>query len=409
MFSTTVQALLCRHSLVYIRFFVKHGAFKRAVEALAVCPVTGSTTKRCRKPLYQSIWCTICFVHQYHSFGAGHALKLRNTENENHHVPVFHQLALRACGSTSGDSSSWRFDEHALFFEPESLPDIFRVLVGTTRHQPRMLGGPRLLDHCFHQRLIPRCPYPSVCQKYTAKTRISPLIFTLAWAVHALFARMDATAPSSLSTTAPRSLSVATKTPPDVCLQSSLLARSSVILAASAANLHPRLVSLLNCRSISSSFILCSIHRKRCRMCPCTFPCASFACSTPTLEQNTSYCFCGLFVPRSCSCFSQFGTFPGSVSLLKKFSGPVPGCFFLVPPILWQSTFSIDRHQSSPIFSEALLMPRAPLHAEPSSKAHLTVFAGFRMSPLSLVFVLSWNLLRLSNLRKCFSKDYSHS
>ena len=58
---------------------------------------------------------------------------------------------------------------------------------------------------------------------------------------------MDRTAPSSLSTTVPRSPSVATKTPPNVCLQSSLLAFSSVTLAASAAHLHHSLVSLLNC------------------------------------------------------------------------------------------------------------------------------------------------------------------
>ena len=36
-----------------------------------------------------------------------------------------------------------------------------------------------------------------------------------------------------------RLLSTATKTPPDVCVRSSLLALSSVVLAASAANHHP--------------------------------------------------------------------------------------------------------------------------------------------------------------------------
>ena len=42
-----------------------------------------------------------------------------------------------------------------------------------------------------------------------------------------------------------RLLSTATKTPPDVCVRSSLLAHSSVILAASAANRHPCFACLL--------------------------------------------------------------------------------------------------------------------------------------------------------------------
>ena len=42
-----------------------------------------------------------------------------------------------------------------------------------------------------------------------------------------------------------RLLSTATKTPPDVCVRSSLLALSSVILAVSAANHHPCFACLL--------------------------------------------------------------------------------------------------------------------------------------------------------------------
>ena len=52
-----------------------------------------------------------------------------------------------------------------------------------------------------------------------------------------------------------------------------------VILAASPAHLHPCFASLSI--SISSFLILCSVP-KRCRPCPCTFPCTSFPCSTPT-------------------------------------------------------------------------------------------------------------------------------
>ena len=97
--------------------------------------------------------------------------------------------------------------------------------------------------------------HPSGCQKYTAKTRIPPLTFTHAWAVLPSFPGIDVTAPPSLPTTAPRLLSIATETPPDVCLRSSLL-------AASAANHHLCLASSLNCSSISSLLILCSIPKK---------------------------------------------------------------------------------------------------------------------------------------------------
>ena len=77
---------------------------------------------------------------------------------------------------------------------------------------------------------------PSECQKYTEKTRIPPCTFTQAWVILPSLPGIDATAPSFSPTTVPKLLSTAIKTPPDVCLRSSLLALSSVILAASAAN-----------------------------------------------------------------------------------------------------------------------------------------------------------------------------
>ena len=77
-----------------------------------------------------------------------------------------------------------------------------------------------------------------------------------------LFAWIDATVPSSSPITAPRLLSTAMKTPPDECLRSSLPTFSSVILAASAANLHHSLASLLKRSSISSFLNLCSIPKK---------------------------------------------------------------------------------------------------------------------------------------------------
>ena len=65
---------------------------------------------------------------------------------------------------------------------------------------------------------------------------------------------------ASVTTIAPRLLSTATNNPPDVCLRSSLLALTSVILTA--ANLQPCLASVLNCSSISSLLNLCSMSKK---------------------------------------------------------------------------------------------------------------------------------------------------
>ena len=103
--------------------------------------------------------------------------------------------------------------------------------------------------------------HPSECQKYTENTLIPPLAFTQAWVILPSLPGIDAISPSFSPTTAPRSLSTAVKTPPDVRLRSSLPAVSSVILA-SAANHHPSLASLLNCSSISSFLNLCPIAKK---------------------------------------------------------------------------------------------------------------------------------------------------
>ena len=88
---------------------------------------------------------------------------------------------------------------------------------------------------------------PSECQMYTEKTRRPPPTFTHAWAILPSLPGIESIA------TSPRLLSTATKTPPDVCLRSSVPALSSVLLAAFAANLHPSLASLLNCSSSTPS------------------------------------------------------------------------------------------------------------------------------------------------------------
>ena len=94
-------------------------------------------------------------------------------------------------------------------------------------------------QHRFHGGFVSR--RPSACQKYSEKIRNPPLAFTHAWAILPSFPGIDSIAPSSAPTTAPRLLSIATKTLPGVCLRSSSPALSSVILAALAANLHPSL------------------------------------------------------------------------------------------------------------------------------------------------------------------------
>ena len=78
-----------------------------------------------------------------------------------------------------------------------------------------------------------------------------------------------------------------TKTPPDVCVRSSLLALSSVILAALAANLHPFLASLLNCSSISSFLNLCSIPKKTSKV-P-LYPLMYFLFALPTEPVNNAH------------------------------------------------------------------------------------------------------------------------
>ena len=93
---------------------------------------------------------------------------------------------------------------------------------------------------------------PSECQNNNEKTRNPPVAFTHAWAILPSLPGSTQSSLLLLPQLLPKLLSTATKTPPDVCFRSSLLALSSVILAASAADLHPSLASLLNCSSISS-------------------------------------------------------------------------------------------------------------------------------------------------------------
>ena len=80
---------------------------------------------------------------------------------------------------------------------------------------------------------------------------------------------------------------------PDVCLQSPLLAFASVILAA---NIHPSFTFLLNCSSISSFRILCSIKQ---------FHVLLLRASRLAIEEKRISLCLLVSVSRSCSCFSR--------------------------------------------------------------------------------------------------------
>ena len=99
---------------------------------------------------------------------------------------------------------------------------------------------------------------PSECQKYAEKARIPPRKISHAWAILPSLPGIEPTTPIN----APELLSTATKTLHDVCLRSSLLVFSWVILTVSAANLHPCFASLLKCSSTPSFLILCSTPKK---------------------------------------------------------------------------------------------------------------------------------------------------
>ena len=181
---------------------------------------------------------------------------------------------------------------HQLPSESKLFFKIFRTHVRITCHQPRISRDFCLPYHCLQQGLIPRV-HPSVCQKYTEKTRKSPLTFTHAWAIL-----------------------TATKIPPDVCFRASLLALSSVILAASAASLHLSLASLLNCSSISSFLSL--FYPKEDIALPFVSPHVLFPCSMPT-QQGGPQSSCFFLHFHSVLPFSLLPPFWGSSTHLPSF------------------------------------------------------------------------------------------
>ena len=182
------------------------------------------------------------------------------------------------------------FNDHALFFEQQTLSEVFRVHVGITRHQSRS-GGSRQFTNI---KASFRGVRTSECHKYTAKLHTSSDIYPCL-VDNSFIPALDTTAPTSLSPTSPRPLLIATKTVPDVCLHTSLLAFSEVILTVDAANLNLFLVS-----------VEMLLHPpRRCQRYLCTSSCAS-RCSTQNHSTRRISMFLMAFAAfHSCSLFSH--------------------------------------------------------------------------------------------------------
>ena len=251
---------------------------------------------------------------------------------------------------------------HPVPLKPETCFKLYWAHIRVTYHQPRMSGDSGSLEHCFQQGFIPRGPtfrVPEVCRKHS---HTSPHIYP-SLGNSTLIAWVGATALSLSPTTDPKLLTTAMKTPPDVCLRSSLFGLSPVILAASAAILDPSFASLLNCSSISSFLSLCSIPKKishfplyllmyflsmlihtmctsiifllsACSLYPTTMSSVYFS-YTSLSSSSFSSSFTSTILLSSIPEFATFllydlflekllGSFPGC--FLQRFLGPYPGC-----------------------------------------------------------------------------------
>ena len=167
--------------------------------------------------------------------------------------------------------------------------------------------------------------HPSEGQKYTVPHTSSDIHH--ARTILTSFPGIYMTAPSSLSTTAPKSPSPATKTSPDVCLQSLLLAFSWVILAASVAKppdlLHLFVELLLDL--LLSHLVVNSKGNIECALVP--FHVLFFCTPRPAIQQGTSRFFLTFFEFISCSSFSPvLGSFPCLfflITSLLQFPAPI--------------------------------------------------------------------------------------
>ena len=291
------------------------------------------------------------------------------------------QFATWAFGSAGGSPFSPRYNEHVFSFVPQALLEVFWIHVGITSDQPGIPGISRLLHHCFHQRFVsrrPSCRMPKIHGKDPhASSDNHPRLGDFA---------LNVTVPSSLSTTAPKLLSIATKTPPDVCLQSTMPALSSVILAASAANIHPCFDSRLSC---SSFLILCSITHKdvECamvpfRVLPLRTPRRAIQQCTPisAILASRLHVF-PVLVPENSSCSAP-------LSLTMSFSNRIPSNL---------SPFILDVVRSSIGHSKA--WHNQQCEKGPSSLSHQIPLFLTSLFPLHLPFIFSSSpRLRMSHL-----------
>ena len=143
----------------------------------------------------------------------------------------------------------WRFNVHALYFEAQAL---LRLASQATNQ------GCLVLLACFTIASTTASflgVHHSECRKYMVKTRVPPLTFTHAWALHS----QRWTYLVLLDNCTPHYCRLLRKFLSTCACERAL---SSVILAASAANLHPYFTSVLNCSFISSFLIPCSITKK---------------------------------------------------------------------------------------------------------------------------------------------------
>ena len=166
-----------------------------------------------------------------------------------------------------------------LFFEPETLREIIGVHVGVASHQPKMPGGvtSTLIKASFLGVYEVKVHGKNPQSSFDIHPRLGDCSF----------APTDGPGGSFFVIDCSQVADNCCKTAPDVSLQSSLPAHSSVILAASAVNLPsvlhllvelPCFIPLLTCSSIASFLILCSMPEKKNTF--CNSSCTRFHCST---------------------------------------------------------------------------------------------------------------------------------
>ena len=223
-----------------LRLFGVHDVCHR----VGVCRMPSSTNLKLDVRLVESSLLAPCPSTSTYKMAIS-CFHMRNKKSRDKKKSRRNENARKKHGTETNKKTRKKYEEKKNLKTHETLFKISWIHVGTTCHQRGMPGSSRLLHHCFHQCLVPRRPsfrMPTTHGKDPhASCDMHPRLGNPS--IH--FQGTSFRAPSSLSMTVPRSHSIATETTADVCLRSSLLAFSWVILAASGANLHTCSVSLL--------------------------------------------------------------------------------------------------------------------------------------------------------------------